>query len=163
MNIDKNVLMAGGGMALLLTGSKLSALTMFAKGVYGLEKRWRENHPQVGPGLQARWNESIRFYDKTHQHDMNRKLHRIGIPMIVGGAAGLLLSRPLRPLWGMSALAFTAGWALNFVGHAIEKSAPAFADDPLSFLAGPVWDWQQMTGKRAKVAPSGADAVVSLN
>ena len=32
-------------------------------------------------------------------------------------------------------------WALNIIGHkAYEKKAPAFADDPLSFIAGPFWD-----------------------
>ena len=35
------------------------------------------------------------------------------------------------------------------MGHAaFEKNAPAFKDDPLSFLAGPVWDLQQFIGKR---------------
>ena len=40
------------------------------------------------------------------------------------------------------------GWAFNIVGHAVyEKNAPAFADDPLSFIAGPAWDLQQMLAK----------------
>lgn len=163
MAFDKNLLFAGGGMAMLLTGNKIGALTMFSKGVYGLEKRWREKHPDVAPGLSARWNESIRFYDRTHQNALNRKLHRIGIPMIVGGAVGLLLAKPFRPVWATSALAFTAGWALNFVGHAVEKSAPAFAEDPLSFLAGPVWDWQQMTGRRAKVVTVQPETAATMN
>ncbi|MCC6811190.1 MAG: DUF962 domain-containing protein [Deltaproteobacteria bacterium] len=163
MALDRNVLYTAGGMGLLLTGSKLAALSMFSKGVWGLEKKWRQKHPDVASGLEARWSEAIRFYDATHQNAMNRKLHRIGIPMIVGGAAGLLLSRPLRPTWGVAALAFTAGWALNFVGHAIEKSTPAFADDPLSFLAGPVWDLQQARGQRPKVVPLVAEPSVTLN
>jgi hypothetical protein len=159
--MDKHVLYAGGGMAMLLTGSKLSAVTMFGKGVLGLEERWRAKHPEVGPGLEARWNAAIRFYDQTHQNPLNRRLHRIGIPMIVGGAAALLLSRPLRPTFHLGAMAFTAGWVLNFVGHAIERSAPAFAEDPLSFLAGPVWDWQQVRGARPKTVREGVE--VPLN
>ena len=45
--------------------------------------------------------------------------------------------------------AFPAGWALNLVGHAaFEKRAPAFSDDGLSFVAGPVWDLQQLLQSR---------------
>ena len=71
MALNKNVLYAGGGMAMLLTGSKVSALSLFAKGVWGLEQTWREKHPNVAPGLKARWAESIRFYDATHQNAWN--------------------------------------------------------------------------------------------
>jgi uncharacterized membrane protein YGL010W len=45
---------------------------------------------------------------------------------------------------------------LNFIGHGkYEKNAPAFADDPLSFIAGPVWDFQQILRK------DGASAVTT--
>ena len=72
-----------------------------------------------------------------------------GIPLIVGGAAGLLAFKPYRPAWTVAAGTFAVGWGLNIVGHAaFEKNAPAFKDDPLSFLAGPVWDLQQFIGKR---------------
>lgn len=82
---------------------------------------------------------------------MNRKLHIVGIPMIVGGTAGLLLFSPFRPLWLASAAAFVAGWALNFLGHGrFEKNAPAFADDPLSFIAGPAWDFMHLVAERRK-------------
>jgi uncharacterized membrane protein YGL010W len=41
---------------------------------------------------------------------------------------------------------------MNLVGHAVfEKNRPAFADDPLSFLAGPAWDlrqWAALAGSR---------------
>ena len=31
---------------------------------------------------------------------------------------------------------------LNFIGHGFfEKGAPAFSEDPLSFFAGPAWDF----------------------
>ena len=152
MAIDRDALLAGGGMAMLLTGSKLAALSMFARGAFGLERRWREQHPDVPRTWEARWAEAVRFYEQTHQHPTNRTLHRIGIPMIVGGLGALLVGRPFRPLWTLGALSFSAGWALNFIGHGFyERRAPAFQDDPLSFLAGPVWDWKQMRG--AKVVP----------
>lgn len=134
-----------GGMGLLLMGHKIKGLAMFGHGFSRLEKAWREAHPEVEPGLSARWAQAVAFYEATHQNETNRTLHRMGIPVILGGAVGLLATRPYRWPWLISAAAFAGGWALNIVGHSLyEKNAPAFTDDPLSFVAGPVWDIQQM-------------------
>jgi hypothetical protein len=161
--LDKDVLLTGGGMAMLLTGNKVSALGMFAKGFLGLERRWREANPQVPDTIGARWEAAIRNYDSTHQHPTNRLLHKIGIPMIVAGTAGLLVHRRFRPTWALSAWSFSVGWALNFAGHGLfEKNAPAFAADPLSFVAGPMWDLQQVFGGRAPAktpSPSRAEVL----
>lgn len=147
----RNVAYTAAGMLGILAGQKIAGLGLFAKGLHGLEKQWRADHPEFEGGLVERWQRSIEFYERTHENDVNRKLHIIGIPMILGGTAGLLLFSPFRPLWFVSASSFTAGWVLNFIGHGVfEKKAPAFADDPLSFLAGPVWDFQQLFGKRAR-------------
>jgi hypothetical protein len=146
-NKTRHVATTAAGMLAILAGRKLTGLSLFAKGAAGLEKEWRKEHPEFRGGFQERWQASIDFYEKTHENGVNKKLHVIGIPMILGGAAGLLLFSPYRPLWFMSASSFTAGWILNFIGHGIfEKKAPAFADDPLSFIAGPVWDFRQMFG-----------------
>ena len=68
--------------------------------------------------------------------------------MIVGGAAGMLAFRPVSitaPLFFVSTGTFITGWALNIVGHSkYEGNAPAFKDDPLSFMAGPIWDARQV-------------------
>lgn len=137
------------GMGALLTGQKAAALTAFGRGVQLLERSWRDAHPDFDGGLEARFAEALTFYEATHADPTNRRLHVIGIPMIVGGAAGLLLAPAFRPVWLASAAAFTAGWALNIIGHAgYEKKAPAFADDPLSFIAGPVWDLKQLLARR---------------
>ena len=139
----RNVAYTAGGMLALLAGRKVIGLSLFAKGAMGVEKAWREAHPDFEGDLMARWEEAISFYEETHQNEVNRKLHVIGIPMILGGAAGLIVFSPYRPLWFVSASSFTAGWVLNIIGHGLfEKNAPAFADDPLSFLAGPVWDFK---------------------
>ena len=135
-------------MLALLAGRKLTALALFAKGFAGVEKKWRENHPDFQGGFAERWDEALRFYEETHREPTNRKLHIIGIPFIVAGTAGLLLFAPYRPLWGIAATSFVGGWVLNFIGHGMyEKKAPTFADDPLSFVAGPVWDFQQLLRK----------------
>jgi|GEM_PF-786325 len=148
---------AVAGMATLLTGQKTSSLTMFARGVALLERSWRERNPDFKGGFKERVAESVRFYEENHRHSTNRKLHQIGIPMIVGGAAGLLIAPAFRPVWLASAGAFAVGWGLNIVGHAgFEKNRPAFSADPLSFITGPLWDVKQTlehgTGPLAKLA-----------
>lgn len=161
----RNVALTVGGMAALLGGQKVVALSMFGRGLKGLEDCWREAHPNFNGGLKERWEEAVEFYEATHRNPTNRKLHMVGIPMIVGGAAGLLIFNPYRPLWFISASGFAAGWVLNIVGHAgYEKNAPAFADDPLSFLAGPVWDLQNMkAGKKAGRTAHASDEDGNVN
>ncbi len=137
--------MTTGGMLALMGGQKLLGVGMFLRGVGELERRWRDAHPEFDGTLQHRWYLSSRYYERTHTDPTNRLLHMVGTPMILGGTCGLLLSRPMRPLWFVAVGSFSLGWALNLVGHALfEKNAPAFADDPLSFLVGPVWDAQQL-------------------
>lgn len=141
-----NTIAIAGGMALVLFGRKVEGLALFGKGIYSLEKIYRDNHPELEPGLKPRWEKAVEFYEETHQEKTNRLLHRIGIPMILGGAIGLFAAKPYKKNWNVSAAFFAIGWALNIIGHAkFEKKAPAFTDDPLSFIAGPVWDVKQFT------------------
>jgi hypothetical protein len=160
-NANAGSLWAAGGMAALLLGRKTLALGLFARGIEKLERNWRAAHPEFKGGLGERWDAATAFYEQTHKNPVNRWLHITGIPMIALGAAGLLSFKPFRPAWSAAAGAFTTGWALNLVGHAIfEKNAPAFKDDPLSFLAGPIWDikqavqgWQGVTTQRPPEPP----------
>lgn len=151
---NRDLACTGLGMVSLVAGQKLAGLALFAKGFAGLEEEWRRVNAFEG-SAQERWQHAVAFYEATHQDPVNRALHVVGIPIIMAGAAGLLVSRPLRPLWFASASAFAFGWGLNLVGHHVfEKKAPAFADDPLSFVAGPVWDAGQLkrliTGRKAE-------------
>lgn len=143
----RNVALLVGGMGALMVGARAPALALFGTGFRGLEREWRRKRNFDGT-WRERWDRAARFYEATHKDPTNRALHIVGIPMIVGGAAGLLAFRPLGltgPLWAASAGSFAVGWGLNLVGHAVyEKNAPAFAEDPLSFVAGPVWDAQQV-------------------
>jgi hypothetical protein len=151
----KNVVSVVAGMGSLLVGNKLGGLSLFAKGAIGLERHWRDAHPEFHGTLVDRWNKAVDFYEATHVNKTNRTLHVVGIPMILGGTAGLLLFIPFGPRWWVSAAAFSGGWALNIVGHGVyEKNAPAFADDPLSFIAGPVWDFQRLFGKKRRAPQS---------
>ncbi len=142
-----NVLLASG-IGSLLVGKKVAAVTLFGSGLAGFEQIWRENHPDFEGGFKERLEESLKFYEETHSDEINRKLHVVGIPIILAGTIGLLVFRPPSPLWLGSLGAFTGGWVLNFIGHGVfEKGAPAFADDPLAFLTGPVWDFMNLTGR----------------
>jgi len=134
-------LLTGAGMLSLVTGGKLTALSLLAGGLRDLEAEWRAAHPDFKGDAVDRWKAAIEFYERTHAEPTNRALHIVGIPIIVGGTTGLLVFPRYTPPWFLAAGAFTFGWTLNFIGHGIfEKNKPAFADDPLSFLAGPVWD-----------------------
>lgn len=145
---EQGVRWAVTGMATLLSGQKLPALGMFARGVALLEAQWRADHPEVAPGLRSRIEAALAFYESTHQHPKNRTLHLIGIPMIVGGAVGLIASPSFTPPWWGSAGLFVVGWQLNIAGHMFfEKNRPAFAEDPLSFVVGPIWDAKQLIAK----------------
>ncbi len=150
---QKGTIKVVGGMALLMIGKKAEGLGLFAKGVFDLEKIYKENHPDLEPGIKARWDNAVQFYEETHQNETNRKLHRLGIPLIVGGAIGLIASKPYKRVWLLSASAFTVGWTMNIVGHSgYEKKKPAFTEDPLSFIAGPVWDLQQILNKTERIS-----------
>jgi hypothetical protein len=154
---SRDTAMTAAGMAALLAGRKVVALGLFSRGIYGLEQGWRAANPDFKGTWGERWEKAINFYESTHVDSKNRLYHQIGIPMIAGGAIGLLAFRPFRAPWFTAAGAFAAGWALNLVGHyKYEGNAPAFGDDPLSFIAGPVWDAkhtiQMFQKKRAQAA-----------
>jgi hypothetical protein len=143
------VALAVAGMGALCLGFKRSALSLFSLGLRTLELDWRRRHSEFRGGTGARWQAALEFYRETHQNPSNRTLHVVGIPLIVGGAVGLFVSRPLHPIsggvWLGSLGAFGVGWALNLVGHAVhERRAPAFSEDGLSFIAGPVWELQEL-------------------
>ncbi|MFC1464370.1 MAG: DUF962 domain-containing protein [Candidatus Brachytrichaceae bacterium NZ_4S206] len=149
---NRDLALVAGGMLGIMTGAKATPLAMFAVGLRGLEKHWRAAHPEFEGGMAERWQKAIEFYDETHQHPTNRVLHTVGIPMIVGGALGMLAAPRYTPPWWIANGSWTAGWVLNFIGHGVyEKGAPAFADDPLSFVAGPVWDFVRLREKLSGV------------
>ncbi len=139
---DLAKLTAGG--VLMMLGAKATPLYLFQSGLRGLEAEWRLRHEFHG-SLSERWSRAVAFYESTHVDKTNRILHIVGIPMIVGGTAGLLLIPSWTPPWAVALGSFSIGWALNLAGHKyFERNAPAFEEDPLSFVAGPVWDLAQI-------------------
>lgn len=145
------VLLVVGGMVLLFVGYKWVGLAFFLLGNLMLERCWRLLRPQFSGGFQARWKAALDFYDATHSNRINRLLHIWGIPLILGAAIGLFVLPVHQTPWLWAAGTFAFGWALNIWGHAFhEKNAPAFADDPLSFIAGPAWDLKQLFVRSAE-------------
>jgi uncharacterized membrane protein YGL010W len=75
----------------------------------------------------------IEHYKAQHQHPLNKLAHSIGMPLIA-------ISVPLFFFnWRWALLLFTVGWALQFIGHAIEGNRPAFFGNPRYLLVGPWW------------------------
>ncbi|HYO97494.1 MAG TPA: Mpo1-like protein, partial [Polyangiaceae bacterium] len=110
--------LAVAGMGALCLGWRGSALTLFGTGYRLLERDWRRRHPHFAGGFAARLRQALAFYRQRHENPMNRRLHQLGVPLILGGAAGLCLSKPLSgSLWALSFGSFASGWALNLVGH----------------------------------------------
>jgi len=82
-------------------------------------------------------------YAAYHRDKRNIATHFIGIPLIVF-AIGVLLARvPVAGFtvawlaWGIGA--FVVGWIFQFVGHYYEGKKPAFVDDIVGLLVGPMF------------------------
>ena len=145
---SRNIALTASGMAALLMGSNTLGLTLFGKGIIGLEEDWRRLHPQFKGGFTERLKHAAEYYEETHKNSTNRILHVIGIPMIIGGTAGLILLPSIHPIWPLSAGAFALGWTLNLIGHYFfEHNRPAFFQDPFSFVAGPLWELKRIFSK----------------
>lgn len=72
-------------------------------------------------------------YERSHQSMLCKASHAVGIPLIVLSIPLLLVSRRRALLF------FTAGWILQFAGHAAEGKPPKFFEGAEYFLAGLVW------------------------
>ena len=83
----------------------------------------------------------IERYQRDHTHPINRATHMIGIPMILVS----LLVVWFAPWWGLGL--FTAGWALQFLGHAFEGKPPSFLSDPRFLVVGAAWYIQKLSGR----------------
>jgi uncharacterized membrane protein YGL010W len=89
----------------------------------------------------------IEEYSVSHQHPLNKLCHLLGIPMIVLS----LVVMPLGLAWSVcfyvGLVLFVSGWALQFIGHAIEGKPPEFFRDWRFLLVGLRWWLRKITGK----------------
>ena len=72
-------------------------------------------------------------YKAKHQHPVNKLCHVIGIPMIIASWPMFFFN------WRWALGMFVSGWILQFVGHAVEGNQPAFFQNQIYFLIGPLW------------------------
>lgn len=72
-------------------------------------------------------------YSRNHAHPMNQIAHMIGVPIVGASILVLFFSRKV----GLSL--FAGGWALQFLGHAIEGNRPSLLSDPRALAVGPFW------------------------
>jgi len=91
--------------------------------------------------------EWIAQYASSHQHPVNRACHTLGIPTIVISLVLLAFGILVRPLLAYGAGLFILGWALQFIGHAFERTEPEFFHDWRFLFVGVRWWWAKMRGK----------------
>ncbi len=93
------------------------------------------------------WDDWIAQYQSSHLNPWNQLTHTIGIPMIVVSLGLAVLALFLPDLWVWAGALFVAGWALQFIGHAIEGKPPEFLSDWRFLFVGTRWWWKKVTGR----------------
>jgi len=78
-----------------------------------MEQRSRWVPQPFGPGWLREWL-------KRHQHPISFALHMIGIPMTVLAVVPVLIDVTSVSMWTWTTILFLGGYALQFLGHAIE-------------------------------------------
>lgn len=85
------------------------------------------------------WSAWIDDYGRSHTQPLNQLLHLLGIPLIVFSLPLALAAWWTRWLGALALGLFLLGWALQFLGHAIERRPPEFLRDPRFLLVGVRW------------------------
>jgi uncharacterized membrane protein YGL010W len=85
------------------------------------------------------WEVLLEAYARSHLHPVNRFCHSVGIPLIATSAFLILAGFLMHELWFVAAIMFTAGWILQFVGHAFERKLPEFFRDWRFLFVGLRW------------------------
>jgi uncharacterized membrane protein YGL010W len=93
------------------------------------------------------WDSWVAQYSESHQHPLNCLTHTFGIPMIIVSLPLMLGGVLLRPLLWIGVGLFVGGWALQFLGHAIEGKPPEFLRDWRFLLVGSRWWAAKVRGK----------------
>lgn len=102
----------------------------------------------IPPMLSGRsWDSWIAEYAESHQHPLNRLTHTFGIPMIMASLVLAVAGALWHLLWWVALLLFVGGWALQFLGHAIEGKPPEFLKDWRFLLVGSRWWAAKIRGK----------------
>ena len=93
------------------------------------------------------WDSWIAEYSESHQHPLNRLTHTFGIPIIIVSLPLLVAGIVWHAALWVGVALFVVGWALQFLGHAIEGKPPEFLKDWRFLLVGSRWWFAKMRGK----------------
>ena len=93
------------------------------------------------------WDEWIGLYARSHQHPVNRLCHTFGIPLIALSIPLFLAAGVIPGFWPVPLAMFVVGWALQFIGHAVEGKAPEFFRDWRFLFVGLRWWIAKVRGR----------------
>jgi uncharacterized membrane protein YGL010W len=93
------------------------------------------------------WSDWIAQYSTSHQNQINRVCHTIGIPMIILSLLLLPVTIFVAGFWRIPVALFVVGWIFQFVGHAFEGKPPEFFHDWRFLLVGTRWWFAKLRGK----------------
>jgi uncharacterized membrane protein YGL010W len=93
------------------------------------------------------WSDWIAQYSTSHQNQINRVCHTIGIPMIILSLLLLPVTIFVAGFWRIPVALFVVGWIFQFVGHAFEGKPPEFFHDWRFLLVGTRWWFRKLRGK----------------
>jgi uncharacterized membrane protein YGL010W len=93
------------------------------------------------------WDEWVAQYGRSHRHPVNRLCHTWGIPLIALSLPLFVAAMAVPGLWWLPLTLFIVGWALQFLGHAIEGKRPEFLNDWRFLLVGLRWWVAKVRGR----------------
>ena len=93
------------------------------------------------------WDDWIAQYGRSHQHPINRVCHTVGIPLIALSLPLFLVSSVMPGGWRLPLALFVIGWALQFLGHAVEGKRPEFLSDWRFLFVGLRWWVAKVRGR----------------
>ena len=93
------------------------------------------------------WDSWIRQYSNSHQNQVNRACHTVGIPMIALSVLVIPLILWRTRFWMLAVGLFAVGWIFQFIGHAFEGKPPEFFQDWRFLFVGLRWWFAKMAGK----------------
>ena len=88
----------------------------------------------------------IEEYSKSHEHPINRLMHKIGIPMIAISLPLFLVAIFVVGFWVVPLTLFVVGWIFQFIGHAFERKPPEFFKDWRFLFVGLRWWFKKIKG-----------------
>lgn len=93
------------------------------------------------------WSDWIAQYSTSHQNQINRVCHTIGIPLIILSLLLLPVTIFVTRFWPVPVALFVVGWIFQFVGHAFEGKPPEFFHDWRFLFVGARWWFAKLRGR----------------